>query len=362
RATPGQAAGPYQARAAAGHRPTRLQQAAGGADVQKEADRILLARYVPPGVLVDAGLEILQFRGDTAPYLAPAPGKASLNLLKMAREGLVVALRAAINKARKAGTSVREEGLRVKSNGGTREVNLEVVPVKGSSEGGGAFLVLFEKPAPSPETARPGGKRSRSKVPKPDAKAAAEEETAERENARLQQELAATREYLQSVIEQQEAANEEVQSANEEAQSANEELQSINEELETSKEEIQSSNEELVTVNDELQNRNQELHQLNNDLANLLGSVDMAKIMLGQDLRVRRFTPMAGEIFSLIPTDVGRPIGDIKLKLSIPDLEPFLAEVIDTASPREREVQDSQARWYSLRVRPYRTLENKIEG
>jgi len=370
RATPGQAAGgPYQARAAAGHRPTRLQQAAGGADVQKEADRILLARYVPPGVLVDAGLEILQFRGDTAPYLAPAPGKASLNLLKMAREGLVVALRAAINKARKAGTSVREEGLRVKSNGGTREVNLEVVPVKGSSEGGGAFLVLFEKPAPSPETARPGGKRSRSKVPKPDAKAAAEEETAERENARLQQELAATREYLQSVIEQQEAAkeelqsaNEEAQSANEEAQSANEELQSINEELETSKEEIQSSNEELVTVNDELQNRNQELHQLNNDLANLLGSVDMAIIMLGQDLRVRRFTRMAGEIFNLAPVDVGRPIRDLELNLSLSDLEPLLAEVMETVSARECEAQDRQGKWYSLRVRPYRTLENEIDG
>ena len=353
----GQPAGRYQGRAEPGHGPGRLQPA--GADVRTEADRILMARYAPPGVLVNAELEILQFRGDTGPYLAPAPGKASLNLLRMTREGLLVTLRSAINKARKDNAPVREEGVRVEADGGTREVDLEVVPVKGSSAGEGGFLVLFEEPAPPP-TSLPRGKKG--KAARPQTRAAAEEEAAERENARLARELAATGEYLQSVIEQQEAANEELQSANEEVQSANEELQSINEELETSKEEIQSSNEELATVNDELQNRNLELNQLSNDLINLLGSVEMAIIMLGQDLRVRRFTPMAGEIFSLIPTDVGRPIGDIKLKLSIPDLEPFLAEVIDTASPREREVQDSQARWYSLRVRPYRTLENKIEG
>jgi two-component system, chemotaxis family, CheB/CheR fusion protein len=354
----GQPAGRYQGRAEPGHGPGRLQPA--GADVQTEANRILLARYAPPGVLVNADLEILQFRGDTGPYLAPAPGKASLNLLRMAREGLLVTLRAAINKARKDNVPVREEGVQVKSDGGTREVNLEVVPVKGSSAGEGGFLVLFEEPAPP--TSLPRGNRGRGKAPRPRTRAAAGEAAVERENARLARELAATGEYLQSVIEQQEAANEELQSANEEAQSANEELQSINEELETSKEEIQSSNEELATVNDELQNRNLELNQLNNDLINLLGSVEMAIIMLGQDLRVRRFTPMAGEIFNLVPTDVGRPINDIKLSLSIADLAPLLAEVIDTVSPREREVQDSQGRWYSLRIRPYRTLENTVEG
>jgi two-component system, chemotaxis family, CheB/CheR fusion protein len=359
--TLGQAAGLYQGRGALGHGPGRLQPAGAGTDVQTEADRILLARYAPPGVLVNAGLEILRFRGDTGPYLAPAPGKASLNLLRMAREGLLVTLRAAINRARKDSVPVREEGVRVKSDGGTWEVNLEVVPVKGSSAGEGGFLVLFEEPAPPP-TSLPRGNRGRVKAPKPRTRTAAGEEAAERENARLARELAATGEYLQSVIEQQEAANEELQSANEEVQSANEELQSINEELETSKEEIQSSNEELATVNDELQNRNLELNQLNNDLVNLLGSVEMAIIMLGQDLRVRRFTPMAGELFNLIPTDLGRPISDIKLGLGIADLAPLLAEVIDTASPREREVQDSQGRWYSLRVRPYRTLENTIEG
>jgi len=339
-----------------GHGRGRSQQAGTTTDVQKEADRVLLARYVPPGVVVNADLEILQFRGDTEPYLAPAPGKASLNLLRMVREGLAVTLRAAINKARKEKASVREAGLQVKIQGETREVNLEVVRLKGSSAGQGGFLILFEEPAPPSSASLPRGK------PRAKAAAAAEDEALQEENARLEQELAATREYLQSVIEQQETTNEELQSANEEAQSANEELQSINEELETSKEEIQSSNEELVTVNDELQNRNAELNLLNNDLFNVLSSVQTAIVIIGQNLRVRRFTPMAEKLFNLISTDIGRPISDFKLNFSLPDLEPLLAEVIDTASPREREVQDRQGLWYSLRIQPYKTLENRIDG
>jgi two-component system CheB/CheR fusion protein len=321
-------------------------------DAQKEADRILLARYVPPGVVVNSELEILQFRGDTGPYLAPAPGKASLSLLRMAREGLAVALRAAIGKARKQKAPVREAGLLIHTHDGTREVDLEVIPLKGSSAGG--FLVLFEEPAPPPSAPPPSRK--------PRARAAAADAAVQHENARLAQELAATREYLQSVIEQQETANEELQSANEEAQSANEELQSINEELETSKEEIQSSNEELVTVNDELQNRNAELNLLNNDLFNVLSSVQMAIVLVEQNLRVRRFTPMAEKLFNLVPTDIGRPISDFKLNFSVPDLEPLLKEAIDTASPREREVQDRLGMWYSLRIQPYRTLDNELDG
>ena len=335
--------------------PARLPPA--GTDVQKEADRILLARYVPPSVLVDGGLEILQLRGDTGPYLSPSPGKASLNLLRMAREGLLVPLRSAVNKARKQGAAAREEGLRLKTDGGSREINLEVVPVNGSAAGEGGFLILFEEPG--------AARKAKGKARQPGARAAEAQETAAGENAHLQQELAATREYLQSVVEQQEAANEELQSANEEVQSANEELQSINEELETSKEEIQSANEELATVNDELQNRNVELNQLNGDLVNLVSSVDMGIVILGRDLRVRRFTPMAEKPFNLSPGDVGRPIGDVKLNLDVapPEtLATLLAEVIDTVSAREREVQDREGRWYSLRIRPYRTLDHKIEG
>ena len=318
-----------------------------GEDVQREADRILLARYTPPGVLVTDDLEILQFRGDTGPYLAPASGRASLNLLRMMREGLLLAVRTAIARAKREGRAVRSEGLHMESSGGPRLVDVEVVPVRMERGERDCFLVLFQEPhaqaAHSP------------KAEPPDL-------DIEQVTTQLRQELLATKEYLQSVIEQQEAANAELQSANEEVQSANEELQSINEEIETSKEEIQSSNEELATVNEELQTRNAELGQSNNDLMNLLANVQMAIVMLGPDLRIRRFTPVAEKMLNLIASDVGRPITDIKLNVDVPDLDTILVEVVDTVQPFQRDVQDKNGRWHSLRVRPYRTVDNRIDG
>ena len=178
----------------------------------------------------------------------------------------------------------------------------------------------------------------------------------------LEQELAASREYLQSIIQELEAANEELQSANEEVLSSNEELQSTNEELDTAKEELQSTNEELNTVNEELHGRNEELSRANSDLVNLLGSVQIAIVIVASDLRIRRFTPSAEKLLNLIPGDVGRPIGNIKPNVQCPDLEKLCAEVVDTMMPVEREVQDDQGRTYSLRVRPYKNLESRIEG
>jgi two-component system CheB/CheR fusion protein len=322
-------------------------------DVQREADRVLMSRYAPAGVLVNADLEVLQFRGHTGVYLAPAPGRASLNLLKMAREGLLVSLRSALHRVRKEGGTAREEGVRIKSNGGFREVDVVVIPVKGDTANERCYLVLFEDPA----ARRPAAVKKRA-----EAQDAAPGEDKDGHLLRLTQELAATREYLQSVIEQQDAANEELQSANEEVQSANEELQSINEELETSKEEIQSSNEELTTVNEELQNRNEELNRANNDLTNLLLSVQLPIVMVWPDLRIRRFTPTAERVIGLIPSDVGRPIGDIKFGRDVPDLTELVREVIDTVSVRELEVRDKTGRWHWLRIRPYRTMDNRIDG
>jgi two-component system, chemotaxis family, CheB/CheR fusion protein len=333
-------------------------------DLHREADRLMLSRYAPAAVLLNADLDIVQFRGDTGPYLAPAPGKASFNVLKMAREGLLVGLRGAIHKARREEQPVREKNLRVKDNGGYRGVSIEVVPLRSAATREACLLVLFEEqptilrtPAKKARAATGRSGKGRSAGPK-----ASKADSAEQQIARLTQELAATREYLQSVIEQQEAANEELQSANEEVQSANEELQSINEELETSKEEIQSSNEELATVNDELQNRNLELSHSNNDMMNLLSSVQMAIVMLGRDLRIRRFTPAAEKAFNLIPADVGRPVGDIKLNLNVSNFEELVAEVIDTVTGKELDVQDARGRWHLLRVRPYKTLESQIDG
>ncbi|HXO20029.1 MAG TPA: chemotaxis protein CheB [Thermoanaerobaculia bacterium] len=352
----GRAAWLYRDRAAAAAVSGGGQSAAHGAEVQREADRILLARYVPPAVLVDADLEILQFRGDTAPYLAPSPGKASLNLLRMAREGLQAALRAAIARARKEKGAVREEGLRLALDGGIRTIDLEVVPVQGAVTGDGGFLILFEEPGSRRPAAAAGKKRAARR------RTAAGAEADLQELDRLKQELAAGREYQQSVIEQQEAANEELQSANEEVQSANEELQSVNEELETSQEEIQSSNEELATVNDELQNRNVQLGQLNDDLINLLASVQMPIVMLGRDLRVRRYTPLAAKMFNLVAADLRQPMRDLRLSLGAAKLEELLEQAIDSVSARECEVQDAQGRWHLLRIWPYRTLDNRIEG
>jgi len=338
--------------------PILSETAINGLELQREAERVLVQKFAPPGVLVNQQGEILQFRGDTGLFLTPAPGKASLDLLKMLREGLLVAVRGALHKAKSDNTAVREEGLRVRTNDGYRDVDIEVLPIKGASARENCFMVLFAERsaavAPASQDAAAEG---------PAGKAAGEpSESAERRMARLTQELAATREYLQSVIEQQEAANEELQASNEEVQSGNEELQSINEELETSKEEIQSSNEELSTVNDELHQRNRELGQANNDFINLLSSVQMAIVMLGPNLRIRRFTPMAETMLNLIPTDVGRSIGDIKLNVDVTDLEDLLTDAIDTVRVREREVRDKRGRWHLLRIHPYKTVEGKTDG
>ena len=328
-------------------------------DLPREADRLLLGRFAPPGVLVTAELDILQFRGDTEPYLTPAPGKASLSLLKMLREDLLVAVRTAVARAGKDGAPVREEGLRVKNRGGEFEVAIEVIPIKGDGAREAGFLVLFEN---SSMVTRAGSALGRGGGDGPPTAPAASD-TSDADYAHLFHELSATRELLQSLSEQYEAANEELQSANEEIQSANEELQSTNEELETSKEEIQSSNEELATVNDELNNRNAELNRVNNDLVNLLESVQMAIVMLGPDLRIRRFTPMAEKLLGLIPSDTGRALVDIKLPLDdLPDLEPTLVAVLETVTAFECDVRDRNGRWYSLRLRPYRTQDNRIDG
>jgi len=328
----------------------------GGTDPQKEVDRFLLAKYAPPSVLVTPDLEILQFRGNTGTYLAPAPGRASLHLLRMLREGLVVAVRSALQKARKDDVPVRAEGLRVKANGGDCNVNVEVVPVKGVTPGGNCFLVLFE------DAGRASERDAGSGRPKRTGKVRSKQERSDSKTDELKQELAATRDYLQSVIEQQEAANEELQSANEEVQSSNEELQSVNEELETSKEEVQSTNEELATVNEELRRRNIDLIQSNDDLVNLLASVRLAIVMLDPSLRIRRFTPAAEKMLNLIPADIGRPITDLNLNVAIPDLQRHLDEVIDKASDKEFDVRDREGHWCSLRLRPYRSVDNKIDG
>jgi two-component system CheB/CheR fusion protein len=323
-------------------------------DPQREADRLLLSRYAPAGVLVNGDFEMLQFRGDTSLYLTPAPGRASLNLVKMLRDGLVVGVRAALLQAKRERRPIRQEDLRIRAGGTTHVISVEVIPIRVPASRDVYYMVVFDDVASA--RAREGSP-TRSEAPPPMRGARATSEI-----RRLRQELAASREYLQSVIEQQEAANEELQSANEEVQSTNEELQSINEELETSKEEIQSSSEELATVNDELQTRNQQLLQSHNDLRNLIDSVQIPIVMLGPDFRIRRFTPSAERLLNLIGTDAGRPITDLRSNIEIPDLEERLRQVIETMSAQEITLQDRDGRWNLLRLRPYRTVDQKSDG
>lgn len=187
-------------------------------------------------------------------------------------------------------------------------------------------------------------------------------EVGERRIDRLEQELAATKEYLQSVIESQEAMNEELQSANEEILSSNEELQSTNEELETAKEELQSTNEELTTVNDELRNRNNEITMINSDLHTLLAVGEIGMVMLNNDLTIRRFTSSAQKIFGLIPADVGRPFRNIKPTIDLPDMTPMIDKVSAELTVAEKEVQDENGACFKLRVSPYRSLDNRLDG
>ena len=301
-------------------------------------------------MLVNENLDILQYRGDTGPYLAPAPGEPSHSLLKMARQGLFLEIRAAVHECQQTAVPAYRRGVRVRGESVDREIDLHVLPVKLPHSGERGYLVLFEEnvrgPVPLRQEARPEPA----------------EGTDAAEVSRLRQELDSTREYLQHVIEQQDAANEELKSANEEILSSNEELQSTNEELETAKEEMQSVNEELTTVNEQLQSRNAEMGRLNDNLNNLLASNGVPNVVLGVDLRIRRFTPAAAKLFDLLPSDVGRPIGQLKPAVEIPDLEALVAEVIETVRVKEQEVQDNEGRWYALRIHPYRTADNRIDG
>jgi len=323
-------------------------------ELQREADRLLLARYTPPAVVINDQLEILQSRGRTGAFLELPAGKASLNLLKMARPGLLFELQSAIDEVRKNGVEAKRVNVHIESNGNTRQITVRVVPFKTPVQDQHSFLIIFEN---QPSELQPNGPLL---PPKP----LTESEISEKDKqiAQLKQELAATKEYLQSIIETQEATNEELQSANEEIQSGNEELQSTNEELQTSKEELESANEELHTVNEEMQHRNELLTQLNNDLTNLLNSVNLPMVMVGADLSVRRFTPQATATLGLMASDVGRPIPRLKLKIDVANLEQMMLDVIQEVQARQYRVQDHEGHWCSLRITPYRTLDNRIDG
>jgi len=307
--------------------------------LHRDAVRLLLAKYAPPGVVVSSGLEIVQFQGDTSPYLTPASGAASHHLLKMLREGLAGSVREALNRAEKENGPVRAEGLRVRNNGGFRTLDVEVIPIKPTTPGrDGGFVVLFD------EAKRPASESERGfwltrwwkKWRENGAGGSARDE----EIRHLTQELAATRESLIAVSEQHEAVTEELRSANEEAQSANEEMQSVNEELETSKEEMEASNEELATLNDELGERNAQLSRLAEELRtscdyaeSIVAQARVPLVVLDAALTVRSANPAFYEHFRVQPAETeGRCIYDLgNRQWDIPALRRLFEEVLPHA-------------------------------
>ncbi len=309
-------------------------------NVQKFVDRMLLAEYAPAGVIVDDGLHVLQVRGETSYYLQVPPGEPTTDLTRMVRPGLLAALRSAIRKARQQGIQVKEAGLRVQAAGEVRDVDLRVSPIRDPNSKEPCFLILFDDVT--------GRKKTVAKKAVKASKGAAEEVP------RLQEELRATRDYLQSIIESQEAAAEELRSANEEAQATNEEL-------DTAKEELQASNEELNTVNDELRARNLEQSTLNGDLRKLLGSINVPLVMVGKDLHIRWFTPAMEPLLNLLPTDQGRPITDLQSG-KIPNFRELLMAALAGEQNQDIEIENPSGRWLSLRILPYRGMDNSVEG
>jgi len=342
-------------------------------------EQALLAQVAPAAALVNAVGDILYLHGRTGQFLEPAPGEVDVaNILKMSREGLRPALSNALHRAAALQQLVRTPGLRVKTNGHYARVNLSVCPVPTATLAPDAgpglelpaapaayeahlFLVILEEiPDPAADTAPVAALPEASAVSpaspaiKPDALA---------QLAALQDELRAKDEYLQSTYEELESSNEELKSSNEEMQSVNEELQSTNEELETSKEELQSVNEELSTVNSELNIKVDDLSRLNNDMNNLLAGTGIATVFVDHQLRILRFTPTASQLINLIASDVGRPVGHIVSNLvGYGSLVADVQTVLNTLVPKEVQVQTIDAAWFILRIRPYRTLDNVIEG
>ncbi len=322
---------------------------------REQIERALL-QVAPAGVLVNSRGDILYLRGRTDLYLEMVQGEPSNNILKMAREGLQYDLTAALHKAVRTKEIVRCPGLPVKSIGGQAAVNLTVHPVT-------------TNPAASPETSRylvileeaiASIKATAGQADSPDATAGTD---ADARVAALTEELRAKEEYLQTSHEELESSTEELKSANEEMQSVNEELQSTNEELETSKEELQSVNEELLTVNTEMQTKNADLSRANNDMNNLLAGTGIGTVFVDEGQHILRFTPPATKIMNLILSDMGRHVSHITTKLRGYDrLSEDSKMVLDTLIPQELEVQTTEGKWYLMRILPYRTVNNTIEG
>ncbi len=319
------------------------------ANIGEQIEKMLLNTYAPPSVIVNENGDILYIHGRTGKYLEPAPGRPSLNVREMARQGIRTELNIALHTVVTQKKDAIFRDLKVKTNGAVQTINLTVKPINEPERLHGLIMIIFED-VPPREVSKPAETTSESKQ--------AEEFVVD-----LEKELKHTRENLQATIEELQTSNEELKSTNEELQSANEELQSTNEELNASKEELQSLNEELVTLNAEHQTKIEELSKSASDMNNVLISTEIATIFLDNDLRIKGFTPSAVRLMNLIKTDIGRPISDIVLNLKDVDPVRDSNEVLSNLVFKEKEVEDTKNKnWYLMRITPYRTIENVIDG
>jgi two-component system CheB/CheR fusion protein len=318
-------------------------------DIKAVTEKAILSEFSPTGVLIDDNYEILQFIGQTVKFLEVPTGKPSFNILKMAREGLKYRLTAALHKAAREKKRIDCKGVRVNSNNTDCMVDISIRPVTAEGLPPGLLLVIFEENTHSSLLDELPGKESVKKEEDPTVH-------------QLERELQSTREYLQATIEELETSNEELKSNIEELQSVNEEQQSTNEELETSKEELQSTNEELATVNSELQNKVNAFSKASDDMNNLLAATEIASIFMDTRLNIKRYTPAAARLIQLIPTDIGRPLSDLTTRFPGVDLAGYAKQVLNDLKILETEILSADGFCHLLKVRPYRTGENVIDG
>jgi two-component system CheB/CheR fusion protein len=318
-------------------------------DLPGLAERVLLEAFTPPSVIVDENANILYIHGQTGRYLQPAPGNAGLNVLDMAREGLRLELSTALHQALTKSKESRFQGLRVKANGDEILLNLIVRPLTLDNSTQGLTLVTFEE-VPRPQSAAKKGGREKPRT------------ASDKRLQDMERQLAYTRESLQATIEELQASNEELTSTNEELQSTNEEFQSTNEELETSREELQSMNEELATLNSELQTKIDQLTEAENDMRILLDNTKIGIIFLDTKMQILRFTPEATKVFSLIVTDIGRPVTDIRSHLRYDELAVDIRRVSETLETEEREIKADDGSRFLMKILPYRTAEGEVVG
>jgi len=316
--------------------------------LQTLAEQLVLQRYAPPSVLVNEQGNILFVSGRTGKYLEPAAGKANWNIFAMARDGLRYELTGAFHQALRQEGPVILRGLKIDADSGPQFVDISVEKLAPSEPLAGSLMIVFSDvaaPTSTPAAGRAPARPARSP-----------------RQAELERELHQTRAELQNTREEMQSSHEELKSTNEEMQSTNEEMQSTNEELTTSKEEMQSLNEELQSVNAELQGKVDELSRSNNDMKNLLNSTDVATLFLDNELKVRRFTTCAAKIIKLIPGDVGRPITDLASDLLYPELPDDAREVAAKLGCTDKAIHSRDGSWFTVRIIPYRTLDDRIDG